>query len=145
MKYLEKSFSVAVGSFSSDQCQKCGSENTGYKINGKRLCKECFSITETSIHPLNIDGDTDFIEFNIVDVHSTGKPLHFTSRKKWKEHLKSKGLTDDLTPKELLNFKSKKEKIKWGDTVIKALKEDGAKYAADVKYGRISNPLKKGR
>lgn len=34
--------------------------------------------------------------YDFVDIHSTGKPIHFTSKGQWKRHLKKLGRTDDF-------------------------------------------------
>ena len=40
---------------------------------------------------INISPDYDF-----VDINSTGKPIHFHSKRQWKDHLKRHNLTDNF-------------------------------------------------
>lgn len=100
--YLKKSFTIAVeGNKSLGKCRECNSDiiNTIFRINGDELCQSCFSKRPSKIKSF-IDGNEFHTSkdglWDFIDVDTTGKPIRFTSKRQWKQHLKSRGMHDDV-------------------------------------------------
>ena len=74
--------------------------------------------------------------YDFVDVHSTGKPIHFTSKRMWESHLKTLGKRQ-LSKEDLKTIGTPKEppKSDYRNVVVEAWKER-TKFVMDIKYGR---------
>ena len=74
--------------------------------------------------------------YDFIDVHSTGRPIRFTSKRVWESHLKSLGKRQ-LSKEDLKTIGTPKEppKSDYRDVAVQAWKER-TKFVMDVKYGR---------
>lgn len=97
------------------------------KCNGK-----CIKMISVGVLFNGVDGTGSMYSF--VDTNTTGHPIRFDSKTKWRNHLKSRGLTDDIDQgvpkvgslKPLRNEKSKEQKRKeYKESIAKVLKEKG--------------------
>ena len=81
-------------------CSQCGDVvSVPYKYNGASMCKKCFdAVCPSKLDMKNLPkfytSKDKLWEF--VDVHTTGRPIQFTSKRQWKAHIKSLGLHDDI-------------------------------------------------
>lgn len=99
-------------------CNICGGKST------KMICGDVLFN--------GVDGSNSMYDF--VDQDTTGKPMRFTSKRAWRTHLKSKGLTDDI-PQSVPNAKHLKpyregksketKRREYKESVTQALKETG--------------------
>lgn len=121
--YMNKSFTVAVeGEKISSFCNecKCGIVGTIYRVNGDTLCQECFDKRPSKIKSF-LDGSefhtSKDLLWDFVDTNTTGKPIHFTSKRAWKSHLKKLGMHDDVkickSVENIPQQKFKKTDAKW--------------------------------
>lgn len=120
-------------------CSNCGNEREEiHSMVEKPIikCEICNHIMDKMIcgdvYFGGVDGTASM--YNFVDHNTTGKPVVINSKTQWRNHLKSRGLTDDIdqgTPKKdsLKLFKSsenKEQKRKvYKESVAQALKETG--------------------
>jgi hypothetical protein len=118
--WQNKTFSVATYSVVHTNCEKCHKDlfEVIYKHNGKIICHDCFTKIPAKT--------TDFSEANFMtnkdrlycftDIHTTGKPIKFESKRQWQRHIKSLGLTDNFqqsrTKQEIMNSFEKKRQFK---------------------------------
>jgi hypothetical protein len=118
--WQNKSFSVATCTHVTANCEKCGRDlfEVIYKHNGKRICYACFTkipAKTTDFSKVNFMTPKDQL-YNFTDVHTTGKPIKFESKRQWLKHIKALGLTDNFqqsrTKKEIVDNFEKNRKFK---------------------------------
>lgn len=73
--------------------------------------------------------------FNFVDVHTTGKPLRFTSKRQWNQHLKKTGKYQ-LSSFDLKKLGEHKERSSDYSQVVKEAWKERSKFVNEVKYGK---------
>lgn len=122
--------------YSCSICEHIQEEVHGYQEKPRIKCEncgyKCIKLISGDVRFNGVDGTGSMYDF--VDTNTTGKPIRFQSKKAWKNHLKSRGLTDDIkqgnyTEKDLMKTtpgKSKEQKRKeYKESVVKVLKEKG--------------------
>jgi putative FmdB family regulatory protein len=120
-------------------CNSCG--HTQEEIHGMLekpiinclMCGfSCSKLISTGTQIAGVDGTATM--YNFVDRDTTGKPIAFHSKRQWRQHLKSRGLTDDIpqsVPKrenlKLMRSEKSKEtkREEYKKAVATALKEKG--------------------
>ena len=112
-------------------CKYYNNGNIGCTLEDRT--SECFSCaamnSETFITP------KDQL-FNFVDVHTTGKPIHFTSKKQWEDHLKKHGKYQ-LSNTDIKNLTEPKPKYSSGyKKVVEQAWVEREKFVMDYKYKR---------
>lgn len=114
--WQNKSFSVGMGGKSQKVCSECGSfDKVDYTVNNSCFCLNCFGKRPSLARRFGLD-ENDIGIFNtnkdrlydFVDVHTTGKPIRFTSKRQWKNHLKARGLSDDIPQGKVNGIKERK-------------------------------------
>jgi putative FmdB family regulatory protein len=124
------------------ECSKCSKTFEVFKhmSEEKEVTCECGGNAVQLICCINTPKDK---LYDFVDVHTTGKPIHFTSKKQWESHLKERGQYQ-LTQGDIKRLKEppKDKKTNYKALAETAWKERG-KFVQGVKYGRIK--LNEGR
>jgi hypothetical protein len=118
--WQNKTFSVATYSRVKANCEKCNRDlfEVSYKHNGKTICHDCFTkipAKTTDFSEVNFMTAKDQL-YNFTDIHTTGKPIKFDSKRQWQRHIKKLGLTDDFkqsrTTQEIMSSFEKGRKFK---------------------------------
>lgn len=67
-------------------------------LRPKVLCPSCNSacskLISGDVQFAGVSGRNDM--YNFTDTNTTGKPIAINGRRQWREHLKARGLTDDI-------------------------------------------------
>lgn len=74
--------------------------------------------------------------FEFTDVHTTGQPIKFTSKRQWEQHLKATG-KHQLSQTDIKKLKEYKAHTSDYREVVKTAWKEREKYKMDRKYGRV--------
>ena len=116
-------------------CTKCGKEFEVFKHMWEELEVTCQCGGQACQMISCFQTPRDKL-FEFTDVHTTGKPIKFTSKRQWENHLKATGKVQ-LNKYDLKNRLEapKEKKSNYRDVAEKAWKER-TKFVQEVKYGK---------
>jgi putative FmdB family regulatory protein len=117
------------------ECEKCGKVFELFKHMEENPEVWCICGGKATQHLSCFQTAKDKL-FDFVDVHTTGKPIHFSSKRQWESHLKQHGKYQ-LTKEDIKRLKEpRKEKKSDYKSVVETAWKERNKFVQDVKYGR---------